>query len=136
MPLGTLKPFEWGTIEAKDLLKPPSSARKLVLVQQTKMSSLFADGEKPFTDNFECNEQNCPTNCPESERGANGSSISRQRRAMLCMNDSDMSKVFNFTCSLPCPAWKHALPRIVWLKNGTEVSLTLILYFDTYSDIL
>ena len=129
LSLGTLPPFDWGTIEANDLSKPPNDSRNLVLVHKTSISSLFVDGLKPFTNEFECNEQNCPTNCPDSERGANGSFISRLRRAMLCMNDTGLSKTFNFTCSVPCPAWKHALPRIVWMKNETEVPFREISVF-------
>ena len=128
LSLGTLAPFDWGTIEAKDLRNPPSDARKLELVHKTTMSSLFVDGLNPFTNESECNERNCPMICPDSERGANGSFISRLRRAMLCLNDTGLSKTFNFTCSVPCPAWKHALPRIVWMKNETVVPLILIVY--------
>ena len=129
--LGTLAPFDWGTIEANDLKKPPNGSRNLVLVHKTSISSLFVDGLKPFKDEFECNPLNCSTNCPHSERGANGSFISRRRRAMLCMNDTGLSKSFNFTCSVPCPAWKHALPRIVWMKNETVVLLILIDFLST-----
>ena len=127
--LGTLTPFDWGTIEANDLRKPPSDSRNLVLVHKTSISSLFVDGFKPFTHEFECNERHCPTNCPDSERGANGSFISRLRRAMLCVNDTHLPKIFNFTCSVPCPAWKHALPRIVWMKNETVVHFREISIF-------
>ena len=121
LSLGTLTPFDWGTIEANDLRKPPSGSRNLVLAHKTSISSLFVDGLKPFTHEFECNERNCPTNCPDSERGANGSFISRLRRAMLCVNDTFLPEIFNFTCSVPCPALKQALPRIVWVKNETVV---------------
>ena len=121
LSLGTLTPFDWGTIEANDIRKPPNGSRNLVLVHKTSVSSLFVDGLKPFTHEFECNERNCPTNCPDSERGANGSFISRRRRTMLCVNDTLLHEIFDFTCSVPCPAWKHALPRIVWMKNEAVV---------------
>ena len=123
LSFGNLAPFDWGTIEADALRKPPSGARNLVLVQQTSISSFFVDGLKPFTNDSECNERNCPMNCPDSERGVNGSFISRQRRALLCLNDTALSNTFNFTCSVPCPAWKHAVPRIVWMKNDTLVHM-------------
>ena len=129
LSLGTVPPFDWGTIEANDLNKPPSDSRNLVLVHKTSISSLFVDGLKPFTHEFECNELNCPTNCPDSERGANGSSISRRRHAMLCVNDTLLPESFNFTCSVPCPAWKHALPQIVWMKNETVVHFREISIF-------
>ena len=129
LSLGTVTPFDWGTIEANDLRKPPSDSRNLVLVLKTSISSLFVDGLKPFTHEFECNEQNCSKNCPASERGANGSFISRRRRAMLCVNDTLLPEIFNFICSVPCPAWKHALPRIVWMKNEIEVSFREIAVF-------
>ena len=41
LSLGTLTPFDWGTIEANDLSKPPSDSRNLVLVHKTSISSLF-----------------------------------------------------------------------------------------------
>ena len=129
IPLGTLAPFDLGTIEANDLRKPPSDSRNLVLVHKTSTSSLFVDGLKPFTDEFECNERNCPTNCPDSERSANGSFISRRRRAMLCVDDTLLTEIFSFTCSVPCPAWKHTLPRIVWLKNEIVVPFREISVF-------
>lgn len=123
--LGTLTPFDWGTIEAQELKTPPNGARNLVLVSQTKESSLFVDGEKPYVSESECpqtaNSRTCPTNCPISERGANGPFISRQRRALLCLNDTSSTQTLRFTCSVPCPAWKPASPRIIWLKNGTVV---------------
>ena len=128
LSLGTLTPFDWGTIEANDLSKPPSDSRNLLLLHKTSISSLFVDGLKPFKHKFECNESHCPTNCPDSERGANGSFISRLRRAMLCVNDTLLPEIFNFTCSVPCPAWKHALPRIVWMKNETEVPFRVSLF--------
>ena len=128
LSLGTLSPFDWGTIEANDLSKPPSDSRNLVLVHKTSISSLFVDGLKPFTDEL-CNYRNCPTNCPDSERGANGSFISRRRRAMLCVNDTLLPEIINFTCSVPCPAWKHAIPRIVWMKNETMVPFREISVF-------
>ena len=121
LSLGTLTPLDWGTIEANDLSKPPSDSRNFVLVHKTSISSLFVDGLKPFTHEFECNKSNCPTNCPVSEHGAKGSFISRLRRAMLCLNDTLFPEIFNFTCSVLCPAWKHALPRIVWMKNKAVV---------------
>ena len=127
LSLGTLEPFDWGTIEAKDLIKPPSDARNLTLLHQANISSLFVDGLKPYKSESECNEQKCPTNCPDSERDVNGSFISRQRRALLCLNDTDLSNTFNFTCSVPCPAWKHAVPLIVWMKNDTLVHMTCLL---------
>ena len=127
--LGTLTPFDWGTIEANDLSKPPSDSRNLVLVHKTSISSLFVDGLKPFMHEFECNERQCPTNCPDSERGVNGSFISRRRRAMLCVNDTHLHEIISLTCSVPCPAWKHALPRIVWMKNETEVPFREISVF-------
>ena len=132
LSLGTLTPFDWGTIEANDLRKPPSDSRNLVLVHNTSISSLFVDGLKPFTDEFECNERtvlSCPRNCPDSERGANGSFISRRRRAMLCVNDILLHEIFNFTCSVPCPAWKQASPRIVWMKNEAVVRFREISIF-------
>ena len=122
--LGTLAPFDWGTIEAKDLDKPPHDSRDFVVVHKTSMSSLLVDGLKPLRNKFECNERSCPINCPDSERGPNGSFISRQRRALLCLKDTDLSKILNFTCSVPCPVWRQAEPRIVWLKNETLVTLT------------
>ena len=123
LSLGTLTPFDWGTIEANDLRNPPNGSRNLVLVHKTSISSLFVDGLEPFKHKFECNEQHCPTNCPDSERGVNGSFISRVRRTLLCVNDTHLPKIFNFTCSVPCPAWKHALPRILWMKNETVVNV-------------
>ena len=129
LSLGTLTPFDWGTIEANDLSKPPSDSRNLVLVHKTSISSLFVDGLKPFTAKYECNERHCPTNCPDSESGANGSFISRRRRAMLCVNDTLLPEIFSFTCSVPCPAWKLALSRIVWMKNETEVPFRKISVF-------
>ena len=129
LSLGTLTPFDWGTINASDLIKSPNGSRNLVLVHKTSISSLFVDGLKPFKHKFECNERKCPTNCPDSERGANGSFISRHRRAMLCVNDTHLPEIFNFTCSVPCPAWKHALPRIVWMQNETVVHFREISVF-------
>ena len=122
--LGTLEPFEWNTIEAVQLTTPPSGARDLVLVSKSSEYSLFVDGLKPFTSEFECsNESQCPINCPESERGANGSLISRRRRALLCINSTSSTHTINFTCSVTCPAWMQASPRIVWIRNGTMVHL-------------
>ena len=126
LSFGTLTPFDQGTIDANDLRKPPNGSRNLELVHKTTISSLFVDGLKPFTGGFEYNQRNCPTNCPDSERGANGSFISRLRRAMLCVNDTLLPEIFNFTCSVPCPAWEHALPRIVWMKNETVVRFKAI----------
>lgn len=123
--LGTLVPFDWGTIEAKDLKTPPSDARSLVLVAESKEHSLFVDGEKPFTSEIECtrmnNEHACTTNCPESERGANGSFISRHRRALICLKSNSSIQSLKITCSVPCPAWMLASPHIVWIINGTVV---------------
>lgn len=117
--LGTLAPFPWGSIEAKDLKTPPSGARKLVLVSESNESRLFADGDKPLKSESECpltpKASVCLTNCPDSERGANGLVISRQRRALLCLNGTNSTQTLTFTCSVPCPAWKLASPRIVWL---------------------
>ena len=125
LSLGSLTFFPWGTIEAKNLRTPPNNARQLVLVNELNESTLFVDGEKPFTSDSECplasEASVCPTNCPHSERGANGSFISRQRRALLCLNGTSSTQTLEFTCSVPCPAYKPASPRIVWLRNGTLV---------------
>ena len=126
LSLGNLAPFDWGIIEAKDLNKPPNGSRDFVLVTKTSMSLLFVDGLKHFRNEFECNKRNCPINCPDSESGPNGSFISRQRRALLCLNDTESSRILNFTCSVPCPALIQAEPRIVWLTNETLVTLKLI----------
>ena len=123
--LGTLTPIDWGTIETKDLRAPPNGARNLVLVRKTKNYSLFVDGVIPYTSESECSRtpktSACPTNCPDSERGANGSVISRRRRGLLCLNGTNSTQYLTFTCSVPCPSYKPASPRIIWLNNGSVV---------------
>ena len=118
-------PFDWGTIETQELKTPPNGSRNLVLIRQSSEFSLFADGDKPFTSDADCPhtpiERMCPINCPASERGDNGSFISRRRRAVLCLNGTSSTQTLRFTCSVPCPAWKPASPRIVWLRNGIKV---------------
>ena len=120
--LGSLEPFEWSIIEADQLKRPQKGSRKLVLVRNSTAYSLFVDGLMPFTNEFECpNEPQCPANCPGSERGANGSFISRQRRALLCLHKSSTTDILKFTCSVPCPAWRHTLPRIIWMTNSIVI---------------
>ena len=123
--VGTLTPFDWGTIEAQDLKTPPSGARNLVLVSKSDKFSLFVDGDKPYVSESECprtpNSRTCPTNCPISERGVNGSFISRRRRSLLCLNSTSSTETYRFSCSVPCPAYRPASPRIIWLINGTVV---------------
>ena len=132
--LGALTPFDWGTIEAQDLKTPPSGARNLLLVSQSNESSLFVDGDKPFRSDAECPrasrtpiEQSCTTNCPASERDDTGSFISRRRRAVLCLNGTSSTQTLRFTCSVPCPAWRPASPRIIWLRNGIKVHYEAII---------
>ena len=106
-------------IEANDLKNPPSGARNLWSVIDSNVSSLFADGEKPFRSAHECNASNCSTNCPDSERDA---VISRRRRALLCLKGPTTLRRLQFTCSVPCPAWQPAAPRIVWLQMRTGIA--------------
>ena len=80
--LGTLAPFDWGDIEAKDLAVPPSGARNLSSVIDSNVSSLFADGEKPFRSVHECNARSrCPDELPRI--GARRGDLSSQARTAL-----------------------------------------------------
>ena len=123
--LGKIEPFEWGLIEASELRNPPGNARDLTRVSNSSDFALFVDGEKPLRNAAECQESSaCPTNCPVSERDA---LISRHRRALLCLKGTPVSRTLQFTCSVPCPAWKTASPLIVWLRNGTVVYFGLFI---------
>ena len=121
--LGKIEPFEWGLIEASELRNPPGNARNLTFVSNSSDFVLFVDGERPLRNAAECQDSStCSTNCPVSERDA---LISRHRRALLCLKGTSATRTLQFTCSVPCPAWRTASPRIVWLRNGTVV------YFET-----
>ena len=117
--LGILEPFDWGDIDADILKNPPNNPRNLTLTSDSSISTLFVDGEKLLRRNaIECPQSACPTICLVSERDA---LISRQRRALLCLKGTPATSTLQFTCSVPCPAWKPAAPRIVWLQNGALV---------------
>ena len=111
--------FDWGQIEADKLKNPPENARQLIRVSNSSDATLFVDGEMPLRRNAtKCPLSACPTICPLSERDA---LISRQRRALLCLKGAAATRVLQFTCSVPCPAWQPAAPRIIWLLNGALV---------------
>lgn len=129
--VGTMEKFDWGGIAANDLKKPPSGARNLSSVIDSNVFSLFADGEKPFRIAHECIASNCSTNCPDSESDA---VISRRRRALLCLKGTTTQRRLQFTCSVPCPAWQPARPRIVWLANGKKVLRTLQINKSLYRE--
>lgn len=132
-PVGILKPFEWGSLKAKDLHSSPVGARNLWLVSESSEATLFADGEKPFKSASECSANStasCPANCPDFEHNA---VISRRRRALLCLKGTSVERTLNFTCSMSCPAWIPAAPRLVWFRDGIKV---LKLYTTKPFDLL
>lgn len=124
-PLGVLNQFDWGSIEANELRNPSVGSRNLSFISNSSEFTLFVDGQKPFRSESECPvSSKCPINCPASELNA---AISRSRRSLLCLRNTATTHsslprfTLKLTCSVPCPAWQPAAPRLVWLENGIPV---------------